>query len=530
MESEHDATRLAFYLTGRGAWDDAFALVELFFSESFFVDIFELGLPAMLAEARTATLARWVGLAEDRRVDAPIVDLAQAEIAFHQGDRRKSKALAIRAARGFGDGHLMVSRSHYIAGTSARLDFLNDEARGHYRHALGTASTTVDRRNAIYGDLIVSLDLNSPDTKERLAGLLELDDGTAASDVRLAVAQFLVGIRRGNLDGIGELMEASSHLVARLTEPHLISSFYFCHAFLASLLGRYSQAFALARKCEQYAIEVRLPFVVPHAQLVRAMAELGLRHFARCSRVLDRVDQNTTASRDIFNQVESRLVRARLLIAQGLAARAIESLADPPKRFPFEGEHGEYLATLALANACAGHHTKAIRLAREAGKTAQTVEVVTLTACTHAIATLAAQSDDADKLVCAAIDTVLRTGGIDSFVTAYRGYPQLLSILATKSEYRDSLITITEQAHDWELSASSHLTPASRRGQSGPVSRREREVLDLVVQGLTNKEIGRALFISEATVKAHVRNILRKLEVKTRTEAAVRAGELPDSD
>lgn len=49
---------------------------------------------------------------------------------------------------------------------------------------------------------------------------------------------------------------------------------------------------------------------------------------------------------------------------------------------------------------------------------------------------------------------------------------------------------------------------------------REQEVLELVVAGASNPEIGRALHISRKTASVHVSNILRKLEVASRTEAA----------
>jgi DNA-binding NarL/FixJ family response regulator len=52
---------------------------------------------------------------------------------------------------------------------------------------------------------------------------------------------------------------------------------------------------------------------------------------------------------------------------------------------------------------------------------------------------------------------------------------------------------------------------------------REREVLQLVVQGATNKEIASQLFIAENTVKNHLRNILAKLHLENRVQAAAYA-------
>src|SRR4030067_1297183 len=52
---------------------------------------------------------------------------------------------------------------------------------------------------------------------------------------------------------------------------------------------------------------------------------------------------------------------------------------------------------------------------------------------------------------------------------------------------------------------------------------REMDVLQLLAEGLPNKEIGRRLRISEHTVKFHVNTILAKLGARTRTEAVTRA-------
>jgi DNA-binding NarL/FixJ family response regulator len=58
---------------------------------------------------------------------------------------------------------------------------------------------------------------------------------------------------------------------------------------------------------------------------------------------------------------------------------------------------------------------------------------------------------------------------------------------------------------------------------------REREVLDLLIEGLTNPEIAKRLFISPSTAKVHVRNILKKLGVRNRLQAVLRAQELDSS-
>jgi DNA-binding NarL/FixJ family response regulator len=55
------------------------------------------------------------------------------------------------------------------------------------------------------------------------------------------------------------------------------------------------------------------------------------------------------------------------------------------------------------------------------------------------------------------------------------------------------------------------------------VSARELEVLQLVAQGMNNREIGKRLFISENTVKNHVRNILEKLQLHSRMDAVMYA-------
>ena len=60
---------------------------------------------------------------------------------------------------------------------------------------------------------------------------------------------------------------------------------------------------------------------------------------------------------------------------------------------------------------------------------------------------------------------------------------------------------------------------------SGPLSRRQREVAALVAAGLTNREIAERLFIAERSAEGHVERIRNKLGVRSRTEVAAWAVE-----
>lgn len=66
------------------------------------------------------------------------------------------------------------------------------------------------------------------------------------------------------------------------------------------------------------------------------------------------------------------------------------------------------------------------------------------------------------------------------------------------------------------------------KGKPGPLDQltdRERDILDLVAQGMTNREIGLRLGLTEKTVKHYMTNILQKLQVRSRVEAALLARE-----
>jgi two-component system NarL family response regulator len=70
---------------------------------------------------------------------------------------------------------------------------------------------------------------------------------------------------------------------------------------------------------------------------------------------------------------------------------------------------------------------------------------------------------------------------------------------------------------------------AGSMGAIADLSPREREVLELMAEGLRNREIAERLFLSEATVKTHVRHLLDKLRLRNRAEAAAFAARVTRS-
>ena len=76
------------------------------------------------------------------------------------------------------------------------------------------------------------------------------------------------------------------------------------------------------------------------------------------------------------------------------------------------------------------------------------------------------------------------------------------------------------------LADAPHVRERANQTLAEPLSDRELEILRLVATGASNKEIAALLFIAEGTVKNHVTNILGKLGMRDRTQAALKAKEL----
>ena len=93
-----------------------------------------------------------------------------------------------------------------------------------------------------------------------------------------------------------------------------------------------------------------------------------------------------------------------------------------------------------------------------------------------------------------------------------------------KSTPQAEIVTAIQAVH----SGRHHIPPRiaarlAERMVRSALTQRELEILEMVVRGLTNKQIGHALRISENTARNHINSIIRKLDVSGRTEAATAA-------
>ena len=104
-------------------------------------------------------------------------------------------------------------------------------------------------------------------------------------------------------------------------------------------------------------------------------------------------------------------------------------------------------------------------------------------------------------------------------VIACRVYPRLAECIASDQVLADELTDILAASRDVDIGRAAGLAMPRELRKTEGLSNREREVYELMAQGRSNREIAKALFISESTTKVHVRHIFEKLRVHTRAEA-----------
>jgi DNA-binding CsgD family transcriptional regulator len=497
-------------------------VISEYAAPSLIVPLVDAATEDLLALGRIQTLIHWLEFAERNHLSNLTLDRAEAEISFRQGRFAKAEALSSQVGRSSSDAR--SARMLIRAGQSAVMDSRDDQGLEYFRAASAVARNGVDQLDASVGACFAALELGLIDeADEALTALSAMEIHGLDLAVRRAIAQLVHSSRVGGLQAALDGGAAVFPLLDDVKDPLVTTSFLNCYGHLLGLGAFYVEALRIAERQIETADQYRLTFALPHGSLVRAVAHCGLRDFAKAEAEVARAKE-MAAPNDIHIAMQAAALRARVAMCRRDFDQAVSYASESWDRPGSRPMMAEYLAYRALGHACQGDRPNAWALAEEAERVhGSSVETATLSACAKAVSSLTAESHDGQELALAAFDLAHSTGGFDSLVTAGRACPRLLAAIGEHEPARDAIREVLARSNDFQLGDEVGLEVI---GPSlGPVSeltRREVEVAELVTHGHTNRAIAERLFISESTVKVHVRHILRKLKARKRAEIAAR--------
>jgi LuxR family maltose regulon positive regulatory protein len=517
------ASKIGRFYLERRQWDDAFIVASNFEDTSLALDLIRRGLEDVLARGRVSTLAQWLEFASDHFVDDAILDLAEAELAFRQGAHAETELLAGRAARRLNtDGSDdLAAVAHARAGRAAHLAGDKEKALAHHTAAMTLASRPETEREALWGKFVTLVESgNTTEADSVLELLVEKDTGHVDDALRLASGRYLLSMHAGRAPDIDSLL-AALRLLPRCRSPMVRSSFLNSCVGGLTFVGRYSHADRIAEQQIEDATTYRLGFALPHAYLRRASAACGLRRFRQAFRLLDRAEDAAQAVEHQWVGVATAITRGLTHLGLNEPEAALRTTERGPGPHVSPALRGEHLAFRSLAYACLGETDRSEALQRQAMEATKALEASVLCKLARAVAAHSDGSDLADSLSADAFDFACEKHAIDYFVASYRACLPLLASVVRSGD--DRLPSIIDEARDHDLARQVGLDVLRSDREIGDVlSPREREVWDLMAQGLSNREIASRLFLSESTVKVHVRHVFEKLGAKTRVDAVVK--------
>jgi LuxR family transcriptional regulator, maltose regulon positive regulatory protein len=503
-------------------WNECLALATAVPEQGFPLErVLESALEDLLDEGRLATVSRWTQLARDAGIDAPIVDLAEGEVALRAGDYERALALGSRSARGIASPELRT-RALLLAARSAHLADHSAVARNWFQQAEKAASSNTARATAIWGQFVVRFDDESGSLGEALTRFAAATDGTIEHELRSAQGQVLLAQSDGAMPAALDASFAGVALLSLPAEALTRLATLNHHAWILGLSGRYLEALVASERGLAEAEAACIDFAATFLQVARVTALIGLRRFSSAQQVLAELTSRGNEEPHQWALANLPLAQAKLQIGLGdleqardCFALALDSRQCASQRSEFDGYRG-------LISAASGLVSEGEEWARLSAQASTHIEGTAFPAVIRAI--VAVRTGASLAVVSEQFELALATGLRDPIVTACRACPELVEQMS-QTTARDTLVAMLSESRDTALARRSGLQlPRSTRHVEG-LSPRELEVYELIVQGRTNREISQVLFISESTTKVHVRHILEKLGVRSRVEA-VRAWSL----
>lgn len=513
--------RVGTLLVKDRAFDEAFNLIEALGDSRLFLMLLDAGAPSALGEGRVASLRRWTEFGRSRDFSGPELALAEAEIALRDGFYVRAEALARSAASSAQASGGIRARALLTAGRGSHLAGREEEALAYYRSAATSATNADDRRIAAWGELGAAADLEMDEAWPLLERLERTSSGTVDDEVRLALRALLLGTRFGSF-GQFRRARAASQLVDLVGDPYLRTAFRNVYAYICGQVGEYGEALNQLGRLDDEVARLGLSFVRPYALLGRAVVSLSTRDFEGGFHYLDLACDDARGGHDTFVFASAAAIRARGLVALGHFRDAVEFAR-------WDGGHvtrsmrGELFATEALALACLGEADASVERAESAGAVSRAVEVPFFTDAARAIVHLrAGRAEHARAGAVSLIHKAHELRYVEGLLTVVRGCPDLGRLMVTPGD-RDWFREMLLNAGDRSLVRT--LGFGSLRGSGeAALSPREAEVLSLLREGMSNREIADSLFLSQATVKSHLHHIYAKLGVRNRAQAALIGG------
>jgi LuxR family maltose regulon positive regulatory protein len=515
---------IAYAALEKSAWDEAFTLASEFRVGELLNALLGRALDDLLSKGRLATLERWLEEAHKLIPSAYVVALAEVELAFRKGRwseaEDKARHLAIRLPR----QHLLASRALFRAAQVAQLDDRPSEALELLSEARVRSTTSADLRRVLWSRFITLTDLEEPrQAAEALSEFEKLAPESVEDKIRLSHGPIHLAVRWGGIRQALDRHRSTLELLDRTTDPVVRSGFLQSYGTALNLAARYSDAYALADRQIEEARRFGLDWVGTHGLEMKALAQIGLRDFQGAQAALRTAWQLAEAADDFHAQVNAQALLARISLAQGAPERALELLGMSGSRNVGPGMEGEVRSMRALALACRGAVEEAEAEIEASESITTHLEARGLRAFAKAL-TADRRGDDGarDKQLELALIDAQVTGNADSFVVAYRLAPNLLSVVAGIDVDLSDFLLRPLATYDARLADKAGLNQRELGLRPTTLlTDREEEVLELLRQGMSNREIAQTLWIAQSTAKVHVRHIFEKLGVRSRTEAAV---------